>query len=156
MWRITFIVSVLLCVAPATRAGEVRLWHSMSGVRGAELERLVERFNRSQPQVRVAAAYKGAYDEAVLEAVMGRSSKNFAARAPHLVQASELGSFYLREQKDAALALWQVLAEAKVAFAADTALASAEELLDERGRLLALPFGRSTPVLYYNRDAFRI
>ena len=31
-----------------------------------------------------------------------------------------------------------------------------EELLDADGRWLALPLGHSTPVLYYNRDAFRI
>jgi sn-glycerol 3-phosphate transport system substrate-binding protein len=151
MTRIALLAVLLLCAA-AARAGEVRLWHSMNGVRGAEFAQLVERFNRSQKEVRVVATYKGSYDEAVVEAVMARG----AARAPHLVQASELGSAYLREQRDAARPLWQLLAESGLILSLERNLSGAEELLDEKGRLVALPFARSTPVLYYNRDAFRV
>jgi sn-glycerol 3-phosphate transport system substrate-binding protein len=116
----------------------------MSGARGAEFQRLVARFNASQKQFRVVPTFKGAYDEAVVEAVMGRRS----SRGPHIVQASELGAAYLLEQKDLVRPLWQVLVGAEAGF-------GAEELLDAEGRLLALPLGRATPVLYYNRDAFR-
>ena len=153
MQRIVFIVLLVLCGASA-RASEIRLWHSMSGVRGAEFERLVARFNASQPQHRVVAVYKGAYDEAAVEAVTARGSKKFAPLAPHIVQASELGGVFLREQKDAVRALWQVMGGARVA--AEPALGGADELLDAQGRLLALPLGRATPVLFYNRDSFRI
>lgn len=124
----------------------------MNGARGAEFERLVERFNASQGQFRVVATYKGAFDEATVEAVTARR----APRAPHIVQASELGGAFILEQGDAARPLWQVEAEAGVAISAEPALGAREELLDAEGRLLALPLGRSTPVLYYNRDAFRI
>ena len=122
----------------------------MSGVRGAEFERLVARFNASQKQFRVLATYKGAYDEAVVEAFTARR----AARAPHLVQASELGAAFLLEQKDMARPLWQLAAESGVALPVEPA--GAEDLVDPEGRLLALPVGRSTPVLYWNRDAFRV
>jgi sn-glycerol 3-phosphate transport system substrate-binding protein len=152
MLRIASVVFLVLCTASAAQGGEIRVWHSMNGVRGAEFERLVARFNASQAQFRVVATYKGAYDEAAVEAVTARR----ASRAPHLVQASELGGAFLLEQKDVARALWQVMAEARIALHAKSALGGAEELLDAQGRLLALPVGRSTPVLYYNRDAFRI
>ena len=122
----------------------------MSGVRGAEFERLVARFNASQKQFRVLATYKGAYDEAVVEAFTARRT----ARAPHLVQASELGAAFLLEQKDMARPLWQLAAESGVALPVEPA--GAEDLIDPEGRLLALPVGRSTPVLYWNRDAFRV
>ncbi len=144
-----------LCCAASCRATDIRLWHSMNGARGAEFERLVARFNAAQKQYRVVATYKGAFDEAVVEAVTARGSKNFASRAPHLVQASELGAAFLLEHKDASRPLWQVEAEAGVAIGAEPALGAREELVDAAGRLLALPLGRSTPVLYYNRDAFR-
>lgn len=153
MLRIAALACLLVCAASAARAGaEIRLWHSMNGVRGAEFERLVARFNASQPGYRVVATYKGAYDEAVVEAVTARRTP----RAPHIVQASELGGAFLLEQKDVARALWQVMAEAGIALGAEPALGGADELSDAAGRLLALPLGRSTPVLYYNRDAFRI
>ena len=68
MLRIALAALALICCAAAAAAGpaEIRVWHSMSGVRGAEFERLVARFNQSQKQFRVAATYKGAYDEAVV------------------------------------------------------------------------------------------
>jgi len=155
MLRIALATLALISAAAAAAAAgpaEIRVWHSMSGVRGAEFERLVARFNQSQKQFRVAATYKGAYDEAVVEAYTARRTP----RAPHLVQASELGAAFLLEQKDLARPLWQVAAESGVAIQAETAIGGAEELTDAQGRLLALPIGRSTPVLYWNRDAFRI
>jgi sn-glycerol 3-phosphate transport system substrate-binding protein len=150
MLRIALAALALVCCTAS--AAEIRVWHSMSGVRGAEFDRLVARFNASQKQFRVVATYKGAYDEAVVEATTARRTP----RAPHLVQASELGAAYLLEQKDLARPLWQVAADAGVEFRVEAAFGGAEELTDAQGRLLALPIGRSTPVLYYNRDAFRI
>ena len=150
MLRIALVALALVCCTAS--AAEIRVWHSMSGVRGAEFDRLVARFNASQKQFRVVATYKGAYDEAVVEATTARRT----LRAPHLVQASELGAAYLLEQKDLARPLWQVAADAGVDFRVEAAFGGAEELTDAQGRLLALPIGRSTPVLYYNRDAFRI
>ena len=153
MLRIALATLALLgCAAAAAGPAEIRVWHSMSGVRGAEFERLAARFNQSQKQFRVVATYKGAYDEAVLEAYTARR----APRAPHLVQASELGAAFLLEQKDLARPLWQVAAESGVELRVETAMGGAEELTNEQGQLLALPIGRSTPVLFWNRDAFRI
>ena len=51
----------------------------MNGVRGAEFERLVARFNAAQADYRVVATYKGAYDEAVVEAVTARRAPPRAA-----------------------------------------------------------------------------
>jgi len=155
MLRMGAFLLALLCGASAL-AADIRVWHSMDGARGAEFDRLVARFNASQSQFRVVATYKGAYDEAAVEAVTARRSVKFAPRAPHIVQASELGGSFLLDQKDAARPLWQVMAEAGAVLRPEPALAGAEELIDAQGRLLALPLGRATPVLYYNRDAFRI
>src|SRR5262245_24959410 len=146
--RITILLLLALCAASAA-AVEIRVWHSMSDLRGAEFARLVARFNASQSQYRVVATYKGVFDEAVVEVVTARGSKSFARRAPHLVQASELGGAYLREQKGVVRPLWQLIEPTQPLYGAD-------ELLDAEGRLVALPLGRSTPVLYYNRDAFRV
>lgn len=145
MSRIVFVLLLLCAATAANAAAEIRLWHAMNGVRGVEFERLVARFNASQSQFRVVATYKGAFDEAVVEAVTARHAR----RAPHLVQASELGGAYLLEQKEVVRPLWQVMSPAQPFFVVD-------ELLDAEGRLVALPLGRSTPVLYYNRDAFRL
>jgi sn-glycerol 3-phosphate transport system substrate-binding protein len=151
MSRIAILVALALCAASAA-AAEIRLWHAMNGARGVEFERIVARFNASQKQFRVVTTYKGAYDEAVVEAATARR----APRAPHLVQASELGGAFLLQQKDLARPLWEVMAGAGASLRAEAALGGAEELVDARGRLVALPLGRETPVLFYNRDAFRL
>jgi sn-glycerol 3-phosphate transport system substrate-binding protein len=140
------LVFFLCCTAGSVCGAEIRVWHSMDGVRGAEFARLAARFNAAQSHHRAIATFKGAYDEAAVEAVSARRTR----RAPHLVQASELGGAYLLEQPDLVRPLWQTL-ELKLA-----PTLGAENLLDEQGRLLALPVARATPVLYYNRDAFRI
>src|SRR5687767_13014201 len=145
MLRIAFIFLIVLG-HPAV-AADIRIWHSLSGANGAEFGRLVARFNASQAQFRVVAIYKGAYDEAAVEAVTARRT----ARAPHVVQASDLGGTFLLEQKDLVRPLWQI-----IDLRPELALAGGEHLLDEEGRLHALPLGRATTVLYFNRDAFRI
>jgi sn-glycerol 3-phosphate transport system substrate-binding protein len=149
VFRGTIFLLLLLCAASAP-AADIRLWHAMSGPRGVEFERLVGRFNASQKHWRIVALYKGAYDEAAVEAVTARGSKDFGRRAPHIVQASELGGAFLLDQKDLVRPLWQL-----TGMRAEAAL-GLEQLLDQEGRLLALPVGRATPVLYYNRDAFRV
>ena len=145
MVRIAFVS--LLAFASAAFAADIRVWHSLSGASGAEFERLVARFNGGQREFRIVATYKGAYDEAAVEAVTARRTP----RAPHIVQASELGGGFLLEQRDLVRPLWQV-----VDLRPDAALAGGEDLVDSEGRLIALPLGRATPVLYFNRDAFRI
>src|SRR5918992_5134648 len=105
MLRIASLLSILL-VSGAAFGADIRIWHSLSGSSGVEFARLVARFNASQAQHRVVATYKGAYDEAVVEAVTARRTP----RAPHIVQGSELGGAYLLEQKNVARPLWQVIA----------------------------------------------
>jgi sn-glycerol 3-phosphate transport system substrate-binding protein len=141
MLRVVLAALALACAC--AQAADIHVWHSMDGARGEAFWRLVVRFNAAQTRYRVVPTYKGAYDEAAVEAVTTR-------RAPHLVQASELGGAYLMEQPDLVRPLWQAL---KLNLAPTL---GAEELLDAEGRLLALPAGRATPVLYYNRDAFRV
>src|SRR5262245_58778126 len=49
-------------VFPALAQWEIRVWHAMSGVQGAELEALALRFNSAQQEYRVVPDYKGSYD----------------------------------------------------------------------------------------------
>jgi sn-glycerol 3-phosphate transport system substrate-binding protein len=142
----------LLCAAPGTSAAaEVHFWHAMSGARGAEIEALVERFNSSQKDVRVVASYKGAYDETMSAALAAYRS----GAAPHVVQVYEVGTADLMAVQGAVRPLWRVMAEAGQQLDEKSFMpAVAAYFSDARDRLLALPFNTSTPVLFYNRDAF--
>jgi sn-glycerol 3-phosphate transport system substrate-binding protein len=138
---------VLLCAAErAAAAEEIRLWHGMSGVLGTELDRLVTKYNASQKQYRVVSFFQGPYDEVMADDIALRKGTR---RAPHLVQVNESGTADMLKS-GSARPLWELLEPDAKYLPAVSA-----HLSDPEGRLHALPFTGATPVLYYNRDAFR-
>ena len=122
----------------------------MSGAHGAELDRLVARYNASQSRYGVMSYFQGLYDEAMARELSRRGSR----RGPHIVQVSDAAAADLARSR-AAQPLWQVLKQARRPLEARFLPAVSAAYADADGRLLALPFTGSTPVLYYNRDAFR-
>ncbi len=147
----TLLLAALACAEAAAQT-EVRFWHAMSGTRGNAVETLVRRFNESQVQVRVAAQYKGPYDETMRAALAARRDGN----GPHLAQVFEVGTADMLAARDAVRPLWRVMQEAGERLEAAAFLpAVAGYFSDGAGRLQALPLNVSTPVLFYNQDAFR-
>jgi len=148
--------AVLLCAAPifgseARAAHEIQLWHAMSGPSAAELDKLAAQFNASQSEYRVVPTYKGSYEETLAAALAAHRK----GAGPDLVQVYDAGTADLMASKDAIRPLWQVLAEAGHPVEPKYLSGVAGYYSDEKGRLLALPLSTATPVLYYNRDAFR-
>lgn len=141
----------LLCVAALAHAAqEIRFWHAMSGPLGAELEKIVARFNASQKEYRVVPVFQGTYDEVLASTLAARKKGN----APDIVQVYEVGTADMIHS-GAARPLWQVMHEAGQSLDAKYVPAVSAYFSDSKGRLLALPFNTATPILYYNRDAFR-
>lgn len=129
---------------------EIRLWHALSTAHAAELEALAARFNDSHPAYRVVLARKGAYAETLADAKSAAPHE-----VPHLVQFDEARTAELLAQKKLVRPLWQVQAQWKKALHDKKVPGVAAAYSDARGRLLAMPIAAATPVLYYNRDAFR-
>jgi sn-glycerol 3-phosphate transport system substrate-binding protein len=144
-------ISVLCAAGFAHAAEEIRLWHGLSGAAGAELDRLVARYNASQKEYRVVSFFQGPYDEVMANDIELRRGTR---RAPHIVQVQDAGTADIIAS-GTARALWKVMQEARRRLDADYLPAVAAYFSDDEGRLLALPFTAATPVLYYNRDAFR-
>src|SRR5258707_1347152 len=148
------LVSIILTVFCGSAAAqqEIRFWHAMSGVRGGELEALVQRYNDSQKEFRVVAENKGGYEEVMIGALAAQR----AGDGPHIVQIYEVGTAQMMAAKGAVRPVAQVLAENGERIDAKSFLpAVAGYFSDNAGHLLALPFNVSTPILFYNKDAFR-
>ncbi|OGA65133.1 MAG: sn-glycerol-3-phosphate ABC transporter substrate-binding protein [Betaproteobacteria bacterium RIFCSPLOWO2_12_FULL_65_14] len=145
-----FALGLLCAAALAHGAEEIRFWHAMSGPLGAELDKLVARFNASQKEYRVVPVFQGTYSEVLASALAARRK----GKAPHVVQVYEVGTADMI-QSGAGRPLWQVMQESGQSLDAKYVPAVSAYFSDANGRLLALPFNTSTPVLYYNRDAFR-
>lgn len=136
----------------AHAATEIELWHALNGTQGAEVEALARRFNDAQREVRVKTVYQGGYDQTYSRAL----AAHFGGKGPHLVQVAEAGSATLLAWRGAIRPAWQVLADSGLQLnAAALVPAVASAFSDADGRLLALPFNNATPILYYNKDAFR-
>jgi len=131
---------------------EIRLWHSMSGALGEVLQSLLQRFNESQKDFRVIEEHKGGYERSLIQAMKAQEAGN----GPDIIQVYELGTAHLMAAKRAYRPLWQVMAEAGEKLDPKGFLpAVGSYFSDDAGRLLGLPFSVSTPMLFYNKDAFR-
>lgn len=143
---------LLLACGAARAQEEVLFWHAMGGPLGVLLEEMVGRFNASQKQVRVTAVYKGDYDQTLAAALAAQK----AGQGPQIVQVYELATARMLAERGVARPLWQVFQEAGERVDAKSFLpAVGSYFSDVYGNLWALPFNVSTPILFYNRDAFR-
>lgn len=154
MRRILVLLLASACCAPAAAQQEIRLWHAMGGALGETFNSLVQRYNESQKDFRVVAEHKGSAEDTMIAAL--RSQAQRAPGGPHLVQATEIGTAQMMAAKSAVRPVWQVFAEAHETLDARAFLpAVAGYFSDSAGKLVALPFNISTPILFYNKDAFR-
>jgi sn-glycerol 3-phosphate transport system substrate-binding protein len=147
LFLLTFFTST-----PTLAVTEIRLWHAMEGVPAQALERMVQRFNAQQPDIKVVTEFKGSYGEALASAIASTPG----ASGPHLLQSPDASASLLTESPGRIRSLHQLLHDTKTTL--DThhyypAIAAA--YADRRGAMLALPFNISTPVFVYNREAFR-
>lgn len=143
--------AALFAASAVHAAQEIHLWHAMQGASGAEIERLAAQFNAAQSEYRVVPVYKGSFEQTLAAALAARKQ----AAGPDLVQVSELGTADLMSTHDDVRPLWQVMSEDGHSLDAKVLPAVADYFSDSKGRLLALPLNTATPVLYYNRDAFK-
>ena len=139
--------------APAARAAAgIELWHSLAGAGAAELERIAAEFNASQHDYAVQPLFKGNGREA-LEAGMAAQRQG---QAPHLLQVEDSLTAKLAGSPKSFVPVYQVMERAKQPLSASAFLPLvADGSKDSRGRLVSLPFTAATPLLYYNRDAFK-
>lgn len=143
-------LALALLGSPCARAAtEVRFWHAMDGAYGETLSRLVERFNASQTEVKVVATHRGSYPETLSAGLAAAQART----PPHILQVYELGAADLAASARLFKPLWQLAAENGMRFERDEYFTPAASYYsDAGGRLLALPFNSSTPVLFVNRD----
>ncbi len=165
----TFVLSaitVVLAVAVAVPAGtiwqsawaqapartQIEFWHALRGPLGESLEGIVSRFNASQSRFTVNAAFKGSYPETMVAAIAAFRAGN----APHIVQMFEVGTATMMSARGAIKPVYELMKEAGVPFDPAVYLPAVRGYYSSAdGKMVGMPFNSSTPVLWYNKDAFR-
>lgn len=137
----------------AQAATEIQFWHSMDGALGERVNAIAAQFNASQKDYKVVPVYKGQYDESLAAAIAAYRSGN----APAIVQVFEVGTATMIQAKKAIKPVYQVMADAGVKLDEKAFIPAVASYYSDAktGRLLSLPFNSSTPVLYYNKEAFK-
>ena len=134
-------------------AAEVQWWHAMAGELGRKLEKLTADFNGSQTDYKVTPVYKGLYTETLSAAIVAMRSR----QQPAIVQVAEVATATMMAAKGAVYPVFELMRDAREPFDPAAYLpAVAGYYTDMGGNLLSFPFNASTPILYYNKDQFRV
>ncbi|MBF0278089.1 MAG: sn-glycerol-3-phosphate ABC transporter substrate-binding protein UgpB [SAR324 cluster bacterium] len=136
----------------ATAATEIQWWHAMSGQLGETVNHLVKGFNDSQSDYVLKAVHKGNYTETMTAAIAAFRAK----QQPHIVQVFEVGTASMMAAKGAIYPVHELMADAGEPFNESSYLSAVIGYYTTTdGKLLSMPFNSSTPVLYWNKDAFK-
>ncbi len=126
----------------------IHFWHSMSGSPQEKLNKIIQKFNESQNEVRVNAVLKGNYTESLNALVAAYRG----GKQPHLTQVFEVGTQSMM-LSGATLAVEDL-------FLKNGLVLSKKDFLEPifnyysnaEGKLISMPFNSSTPIVYYNEE----
>jgi sn-glycerol 3-phosphate transport system substrate-binding protein len=131
---------------------EIEWWHAMGGALGERVNEIADNFNRSQSDYKLIAVYKGSYAETMTAGIAAFR----AGKQPEILQVFEVGTATMMGAKGAIKPVYELMAEAGVPFdSSDYLSAVAGYYTTTDGKMLSMPFNSSTPVLWWNKEAFK-
>lgn len=154
-YRLFLIMAVFvlgLSVTTAQAITEINWWHAHGGRLGEKVNAIAEEFNNSQTDYKVVATYKGSYADTMTAGIAAFRSK----KQPQILQVFEVGTASMMAAKGAIKPVYEVMKESGLSFDPTVYLPTVTGYYtDNEGKMLSMPFNSSTPVLYYNVDAFK-
>jgi len=128
---------------------DIVMWHSFAGDLGGEVKQLVDAFNKSQSEYRIKPVYKGEYTETLSSFAAAFRAK----QAPAIIQVFEVGTAVMLSPKGIIKPLDELMLEQGIALPRASFLPAVRAFYSKSGRLQAMPFNTSVPVIFYNADA---
>lgn len=143
-------VLTALAPVPALAKTDIHFWHAMTGQLGEALETQVKQFNESQNDYEVKPLRKGSYAETLTAAIAAYRQKN----PPHLVQVFEVGTQTML-LSGAVHPVHDLMKEQEIAINWGDFIKPVAGYYMKDGKLYSMPYNSSTPIFYYNKDAFK-
>jgi sn-glycerol 3-phosphate transport system substrate-binding protein len=149
----TLIASIGAMLTPvAAEPIELQWWHAMTAVNGERINKIAADFNASQADYKVTPVFKGSYAETMTGAIAAYRAGN----PPDIVQVFEVGTATMMAAKGAIKPVYQLMADAGEKFDPDAYLPAVTAYYSTAdGKMLSFPFNSSTPVVYWNKEAFQ-
>lgn len=126
----------------------ITFWHGMGGNLGVSLNKLVKDFNDSQKNITVTAQFQGDYDAALNKL----KSSQLSNSGPDVMQCYDIGTRYMIDSK-AIVPVQDFIDKEKYDTSTLEPNLLAYYTVDKK--LNSMPFNSSTPILYYNKTAFK-
>jgi len=131
---------------------EIQWWHAMGGANGERVNKIAADFNASQSEYKVVPTNKGNYTETMTAAIAAFR----AGKQPDIVQVFEVGTATMMAAKGAIYPVYKLMQDEGESFDINAYLPAVVSYYQTSdGKLLSMPFNSSTPVLWYNKDAFK-
>ncbi len=147
----TAMAGLALGTRPAHAKTTIEWWHAMGGANGERVNKICADFNASQSDFEVKPAYKGSYAETMTAAIAAFRAK----QQPHILQVFEVGTATMMAAKGAIYPVYELMKDTGQAFDPNAFLPAVKSYYTTpEGEMLSMPFNSSTPVLWYNKDAF--
>ncbi|KSU60989.1 glycerol-3-phosphate ABC transporter substrate-binding protein [[Bacillus] enclensis] len=127
---------------------EINFWHAMSGAGQEVLDGIVADFNNSQDKYKVNAEFQGTYEESLTKLRSVGGTEN----APAITQVFEVGTKYMIES--GFIEPMQTFID-KDNYDVSQLEKNILNYYTVDGKLYSMPFNSSTPVMIYNKDAFK-
>jgi sn-glycerol 3-phosphate transport system substrate-binding protein len=144
------LLGLLWSVGDAWARSEVHFWHAMTGQLNDAIDALAKKFNERQNDYEVKPLYKGTYPETLTAAMAAYRSKT----PPHIVQVFDVGTQTML-LSGAIMPVFQLMREQGMVIDWSDFIQPVLSYYSKNGRLYSMPFNSSTPILYYNKDAFQ-
>ncbi|MGQ3889064.1 extracellular solute-binding protein [Legionella sp. CNM-1927-20] len=146
-----FILFLVLAFLGKTWAQKVDivLWHSLAGNLGVVLQQLVDNFNQAQKEYVIKPIYKGEYNDTITSFAAAFKAK----QPPALIQVFEVGTGIMLAPAGIIKPLHEIMAEQNQRLPTENFLPALLSFYSYKGKLQALPFNTSIPVIFYNADA---
>ena len=153
-WSLAVALAVLVLFPASVLAEQITInwWHAHGGRLGELVNGIADGFNKSQSKYKLVATYKGNYADTMTAGIAAYRSKN----PPHILQVFEVGTATMMAARGAIKPVYEVMAESGLPFDPNAYLPTVTGYYTTSdGKMLSMPFNSSTPVLWYNVDAFK-
>lgn len=141
----------ILSTSTALAVTEISWWHAMTGANNEVVETLSKEFNESQSEYKVTPVFKGTYPETLNAGIAAFR----AGQAPHIMQVFDVGTGVMMGAEGAVKPVAEVLSMGGTEFDKSKYLPGIVAYYSKPdGTMLSFPYNSSSPILYYNKDAF--
>ena len=136
---------------PASAKTELQWWHAMGGRLGEVVDEIATNYNASQSEYEIIPTYKGGYEDTMTAGIAAFRAK----QQPHIIQIFDAGAATIINAPGATIPVADLMQEYGKGFDIEDYIEGVRYFhADSAGKMIGMPFNASTPLLYFNKEAF--